>query len=255
MSERGSVMRRDGRTLIALLGAAVLCGGPTPASAQIDVDAVLYAIKAEYCLSDYWVPNPSRAAETWPVSVRIDGNLGYAWVEQLRKPRTHWATFYEIALEGGKPTVTSRMGYNIEVMQESPGYRESRSKVFGVDVHAAELKVPFKCTRVFEPNTPAKLAMVDKIQRSVAKILPFGRHAERLPKRVTIVIANFNVDDGMTYVVIRETKEVLGVLLVSENAPTDGSYIVWDTSNRHEWPQIRSRTMSTGIEREIQLGM
>jgi hypothetical protein len=149
-------------------------------------------------------------------------------------------------------------------MKDNPGYGESWNKVFGedrakhqfgVDVRAAELKLPFKCTRVFEPDTPAKLAMIDSIQKSVAWMLPFGRDAARLPQRVRIVIANFNVSDGHTYVVIRETNEVWGVLLdTGLNAPIDGKYIVWEPSNASDLPKIRSKVMVTGIEREIWIG-
>jgi hypothetical protein len=126
---------------------------------------------------------------------------------------------------------------------------------FGVDVHTAELRLPLKCTRVFVPDTPAKLAMIDSIQRSVAKMLPFGRDADRLPERVRIAIANFNVGDGHTYVVIRETNEVLGILLDDGFAegPIDRKYIVWEPSHPSEVPKIRSKVLATGIEREIRL--
>ncbi len=106
----------------------------------------------------------------WPVTVRIDGDVAYAWVERLEKPKTRWATFYSIAFKGGKATVTSTMGYNTEIMQNNFGYSESRNKVFdddwskhpfGVDVRAAALKLPFKCERAFESDTPAKLATID----------------------------------------------------------------------------------------------
>ena len=99
------------------------------------------------------------------------------------------------------------------------------------DVRAAALKLPFKCERAFESDTPAKLATIDLIQKSVARILPFGRNAARLPERVRIVIANFNVGDGHTYVVVRETNELFGVVLDtgSADAPIDRTYIVWGT--------------------------
>jgi hypothetical protein len=157
------------------------------------------------------------------------------------------------------------MGYNAELMQANPGYLESRNKVFGEDwakhafgVHSrvGELRAPFDCTRVFAADTPDKLAIVEAIGRSVARILPFSRDAARLPKRVRIVIANFNVDDGKTYVVIRETNEVLGVSLYDglETARSGSTYIVWEPGNASEAPKIRSKVLATGIEREIQVG-
>lgn len=248
--------------LTAFVVVGVLFGGAKPAFAEVNVRAVLDAIKEEHCIGEYWVPSPPRPPEPWPVTVRIDGDVAYAWVERLGKPKTRWATFYAFASKGGKITVTSRLGYNTEVMQANPGYLESRKKVFGedwakhafgVDLRVAELKHPFECTRVFASDTPDKLAIVDAIERSVAKILPFGRHADRLPQRVRIVIANFNVDDGHTYVVIRETNEVLGIALYDglETALSGSTYIVWEPSNASEAPKIMRKVLATGIEREI----
>ena len=247
------------------LAVGVLFGGATSVFAEIDVPAVLDAIVEEHCIGEYWAPRPSHPSEVWPVTVRIDGDVAYAWVERLETPRTRWATFYAIAFKGGKAIVTSTMGYNTEIMQDNLGYRESRNRVFGedwskhefgVDVHPAELNLPFKCARVFEPDTPAKLAMVDSIQKSVAKMLPFGRDAAHLPERMSIVIANFNVGDGHTYVVLRETNEVLGVLLNDglADGPIDHKYIVWEPSHPSEVPKIRSKVLATGIEREILVG-
>ena len=249
--------------LTAVLVVGILFGGATPAFAEISVRAVLDAIKEEHCIGEYWVPRPSRPSDVWPVTVRIDGEVAYAWVERLEKPKTRWATFYAIAFKGGRAIVTSTMGYNTEIMRGNLGYEESKNKVFGedwskhafgVDVHPAELKLPFRCTRVFEPDTPAKLAMIDSIQKSVARILPFGRDAARLPERVRIAIGNFNVGDGHTYVVVRETKEVLGILLDDGFAEApDRTYIVWEPSNASETPKIRGKVLATGIEREIRL--
>jgi hypothetical protein len=250
--------------LTALLTVGTLFGGATSALAEISVGEVLDAIREEHCISEYWVPRPLRPSEVWPVTVRIDGDVAYAWVERLETPRTRWTTFYAMAFKGGKTIITSRMGYNTEIMQDNFGYRESKTKVFGddwskhqfgVDVRAAGLERPFKCTRVFEPDSPTKLAMIDSIQKSVAVMLPFGRDADRLPERVRIAIGNFNVDDGHTYVVLRETNEVLGVLLDSGSAegPIDRKYIVWEPSHPSEVPKIRSKVLATGIEREIRL--
>ncbi len=69
------------------------------------------------------------------------------------------------------------------------------------------------------------------------------------------MIANFNVGDGHTYVVVRETNELFGVVLDtgSANAPIDRTYIVWEPSHASEAPKIRRRVMETGIEREIRV--
>ena len=255
--------RSDLQKLIGLLGAGVLFGASTPALAGIEVPAVLDAIKEEHCIGEYWVPSPPGPPEVWPVAVRIDGDVAYAWVERLEKPKTRWATFYAFASKSGKTTVTSTLGYNVDLMQTNPGYLQSRNKVFGedwakhafgVDVHMVELKLPFKCERIFEPDTPAKLAIVEAIRKSVAKTLAFDRDAGRLPEHVRIVIANFNADDGHTYVVVRETSEVFGVVLDNglADAVADRKYIVWEPSNASEVPKIRRKVLATGIEREIQ---
>jgi hypothetical protein len=104
--------------------------------------------------------------------------------------------------------------------------------------------------RTFEPDTPTKLAMIGAIQKSIARILPFSRYAARLPERVRIAIANFNVDDGHTYVVVRETNQLYGVLLDTGSADVPaGGYLVWQESS--DVAKIRSKVIATGIEREI----
>jgi len=221
-------------TLTALLAVGLLLSAAKPASAEIDVQAALDAIEDEHCIGEYWVPSPPRPSEVWPVTVRIDGDVAYAWIERLEKPKTRWVTFYTIAHKGEKAVMTTRFGYNADLMQANPGYLESQNKVFGedwskhafgVDLHMVELKLPFKCVKVFEPDTPRKLAMIEAIQQSMARLLPFSRYAARLPERVRIVIANFNVDDGHTYVVVRETNQVYGVVLdtVSADIPVDAT--------------------------------
>jgi hypothetical protein len=114
--------------LTALLTVGTLFGGGTPVLAEISVSAVLDAIKEEHCIGEYWAPRPSRPSEVWPVTVRIDGDVAFAWVERLEKPKTQWATFYAVAFKGGKAIITSRMGYNTDIMRKISTTGKARTR-------------------------------------------------------------------------------------------------------------------------------
>ena len=176
-----------------------------------------------------------------------------------------WVTFYAITNKGTKAVVTSSWGYNKELMKQSPAFQQSWGRVFddnskhafGSDVRIGELPVPTICTLVLDADTAVKRAMVDAVQKSMTISLSlFNRTGANYPASVRIVIANFNTDFAGTYVLIRETGEIFGVVLEDpmEFSPADTEYVVWQPYNRSDLPPIRRKIMATGIEREIQLG-
>jgi len=236
-----------------------------PALGEINLRAAIDAIQESRCHAEYWAdPRPSRPLSVLPVAVRSEGEVAYAWVEGLDGPE--WATFYVITRKGAKAVATSSSGYNKKLVQGSVGFQESWNQVFGADsskhsfggdFRIGELRVPFRCALVLGADTTVKREMVDAVQRTMTiSLTQFNRTGANYPERVRIVIANFNTDFAATYVLVRETGELFGVLLNDpvESPPADAEYLVWQPYNPSDWPPIRRRIMSTGIKREIRVG-
>jgi hypothetical protein len=208
---------------------------------------------------------PSLAREVvLPVAIRSEGQIAHALVEGLDGPDL--VTFYTITSKGTKAVVTSSFGYNKTLTKENSGFQESWGRVFdddskhafGTDVRMGELRIPMKCTLVLEDDTAVKREMVDAVRRTLASILTqFNRAgATNYPDLIRVVIANFNIDFGATYVLVRETDEILGVTLNDpmEFPPAKAEYIVFELYNSSDLPPIRRKIMATGIEHEIRLG-
>ncbi|MCX8073297.1 MAG: hypothetical protein N3C12_12725 [Candidatus Binatia bacterium] len=77
-----------------------------------------------------------------------------------------------------------------------------------------QLAIPPDCPR-YDPPTPEKERMVENIVRNMRNFMQWIVDHERArgerpsyPDKVTLVIANFNVEDDFTYVLIKEPHEV-----------------------------------------------
>ena len=247
---------------LSVAGGAV--GGATPAVAEIDIAATIQAIQQYRCANQYWAdPKPSPPPSVLPITIRSEGQIAHALVEGLDGP--NWVTFYTITGEGSKAMVTSSWGYDKRLLKENAVFQEQWGRIFddsskhafGGDFRIGELRVPSTCAFVLESDTAIKRAMVDAVRRSVAVSLTlFNMTGASYPARVRIVIANFNTDFGVTYVLIRETGEIFGVRLDDPvtDPPQNTKYLVFELYNPSDLPPIRGKIMTTGIEREIQLG-
>jgi hypothetical protein len=258
-------MRHTVWTIAVLSAALGISVGPEPARGEIEVGGVIDAIQRDYCLDEYWgYPGPPQAPTRLPVAVRVEGDTAYVWVEGLRaRPGVQrWAEFYAIASKDGKAAVAYTFGYNVETMQDNFDFKAKYDRVFGGGFKLAELLVPSECVVHFEPDTPLKLRMLDVIQRSVEnQLTQFNKYAgANYPDRVSIVIGNFNPDHSDTYVVVRETGEVLNVVLHGGTDPFSSEYL-----EKGEYPSVpinadyaiswlRERVAPIGIERVIQVG-
>lgn len=235
----------------------------TPALAEVQVTAAIEAIQEYRCGAEYWADTRPSPPSDLRVAIRSEGQIARAVVEGLDGP--DWMTFYTIMSTGTKASVTSSWAYAKALMKESAGFQESWGSVFddgskhafGSDVRIGELHVPITCDLVLEADTAVKRAMVDAVQRSMTISLSlFNKTGANYPSRVRIVIANFNTDFAATYVLVRDTGEIFGVLLNDPMAspPGDAEYLVWQPYNRSDLPPIRRKIMATGIDGEIQLG-
>lgn len=80
------------------------------------------------------------------------------------------------------------------------------------------LTIPTDCTPKYDPMTPRKELMIKTILSTIKK--QFEHHIKigiakypKYPKELTLIIADFNIDYPETYVIVKETDDIYGVVL------------------------------------------
>jgi hypothetical protein len=133
-----------------------------------------------------------------------------------------------------------------------------KNVVFGGPFEQTQLKTPTDCTRKFEADTPLKRQMLDVIEHSVARELKSFSTlpGKNYPRRLKIVIANFNDYDPETYIWVPASGEVFSVGLspLHDDALDRGSLVLQPLYRKAEIASMRGFITKIGIVREIELG-
>lgn len=248
-----------------LLSAAVMistsCKNESVVAANDSSNVGIAAIERHLCIREYWGdPNPQQAR--FPVAIRTEGKNTYAWVDGLEDftLKSHMATLFTILSKNGRTAVVDMTGYNPDLMRENFDFKQKRNRVFGHTFQVAELQVPLACSIQFEPDSALKLRMVSAVERTMIKQLSQANEFGGMsyPRRLKIVIANFDPDYDQTFVEVADTDEVfivglheyadpLGEILDPDDYPFGQVY----------WPeqvkQIRQKIGRVGIQGEIEL--
>ncbi len=166
------------------------------------------ALSRYFCSERYWLGSGYVEGSTVSYEVLFVRDKFYALVTAGLPER---CGFYFGSIEGGRSALTQRP----EVYDCSQG----NPKLFTgtMDSRKAEkdsLVMPKDCAPEYAPSTPEKARMLRIIEDSVKYTLmrrseeerllaiKGGYEWEKLPPAVTAVIADFNVDDNFTYVLI-----------------------------------------------------
>jgi len=251
-------MTRGSKWLILIVSlGAVFTAVPLPAAAEISTSQAIEAIQRYVCFSDYWEYQDGPALGSMlSMSIRKDGDRAFAWVEDfVRSPYgQHTASFLEVFTFGGRTTIAWNQRYPIGI---APGDDElfNRSRVFRNGVEVVPLMVSSDCTPHFDSDTPLKERMLLSIQAVIAQSLSdFNRSGvSNYSRRLTIVLANFNVDYPTVFVLLRETREIFGVHFGSY-FPQPDEISVYPIVRTYQIEALRPKIEMYGIPMEIELG-
>ena len=232
---------------------------PANAADAMNGGVAFTAVRRFVCFSEYWSNRPDT--DLLSVAVRTDGRFAYAWIEGL-----HWlysvphvAVSLQLASEEGKAAIVSSNEYNADALKGITDFEDEKNRVFGAPHENRPLKLS-ECAPEFDSDTPMKQRMLANIERTiVGQLMEFNANAgAHYPRRLNIVIANFNVESKTTYILIPDTSEVMYVTL-HDYEPFDdtvekGTYLSQPVYRRSEIRLLRGKIMKIGIEREVQLG-
>ncbi len=245
-------------TLLPISVCAGILTSTQSALGNVDIAAVITALQRDLCFSTYWGGKIPKQ-EIRPVALRIDGDVAYVWIEGLRwhfdVPRG--VSFFEVVNHKGRTAVSQSQAHNLDYFKGAE-YENLKNIVFGGSFEQTQLKTPTDCTRKFESDTPLKKQMLDVIEHSVAlELTSFSTlPGKNYPRRLKIVIANFNDYDPETYILVPATGEVFSVGLspLADDALDRGSLVLQPLYRKAEIASMRGFITKIGIVREIELG-
>jgi hypothetical protein len=244
--------------LLPILACAGILTPMQPALGSVDTAAVITAIQRDICFSTYWGGKIPKQ-EIRPVALRIDGDIAYVWIENLRwhfdVPRG--VSFFQVMNHKGRTAVSYSQAHNLDYFKGDE-FDRLKNVVFGGPFEQTQLKTPTDCTRKFEADTPLKKQMLDVIEHSVARELTSYNKllGEHYPDRLKIVIANFNDYDPETYILVPSTGAVFsaGIGPLYDDDLDRGGLVLQPLYRKAEIASMRGYITKIGIEREIELG-
>jgi hypothetical protein len=174
-----------------------------------DDGAVAEAIQRALCYDVYWNGQEYELGKRVPVKIKVDGERVRARIDNVlvyRKFRT--SLVLDGIREGARVSAAITKGY--EPRSAPPEERRE----FEHGVIDTVVSLPKDCTPRFDPSTPRKEQVVATVIETIRNFLLSGYlFGERLPREVTITIANFNLDYPKTFVLVEPGRKVYSVTL------------------------------------------
>ena len=216
-----SVMRSTFAAILVIAGAALT----RPAAAEIDKDAALTAIQRHLCEASYKLTGQVRRA----VMTR-DGDLAYVWIEGLLLDYT-WIGSGDVLSD--LFLVYSREGEVASFgRQHFPAGPDESDDVISVEkkfLAGPQEKIQFveptDCRRRFV-DTPMKWQLLKAIEHTmVYELSEFNRNGvAHYPRRVKIIVENFNFNDSGTDLMVAVDRSVWSVHFHWEDDPLHDIY-------------------------------
>lgn len=223
-------------------------GRPCLAADEPAVARVKRGVIRDVCSMFYWGgPDRKVQGHSWPLKITIADDHFYAHLEfgsgRLRTRLDYWGvdTGQRASIRG------NYLSDFEEKLQHNP-----------IDT---TITIPTDCTPKYDPPTPEKRHMIETVVRSIREDLTQYRDLgiTRYPKEVTLVIANFNVDDLDTYVLVLPQKDVYLVKLHDPDWEDDAAYqerayFARDIPNAEHRRALIPKIREQGIIRKVRLG-
>jgi hypothetical protein len=173
-------------------------------------------VTRDMCLDEHWANEILyRRDKPLTMGVIIDGSKYYSKVEDVYSFHGHSTTLYQIGiLKPDRAIIT----HNFEMDMEE---RFAEGLVM-----TTTLTLPADCTPKYDPTTPEKELMIDTVVKTVQKhfdsLVKLG--IAKYPRELTLVIADFNVDYPMTYVLAEPKNKVYRIYLHTQQDYDSGEY-------------------------------
>ena len=262
------------KLLERLLAVALVCTvgaiSAGPAASQVDTGAALEAVRRYVCNRGF----PEEISRPYPggsftVTIRKDGDLAHLWIEdfEIWPNVSHTSSYFLVFTKYGITAIAHSQSHNMDIETKSPSQHLKilKNKAFGGETQVAQLVMPTNCTRSYDEDTPLKLRMLKAAERSMTRMLTndnddanhFG--GRRYPQKLTIVIANFNVDDPSILALVPSTGEVFSMWVQNGRDPLGKTafdrdeYLATYNRRRDTWRALRPKILKYGIVREIRL--
>lgn len=234
------------------------------ARATISSPAVKNAVARRVCFEGFWWGRKTFAfGQTVPIVVRDVGNKAYVWSERLSAvPHvTVWANFFSVFSSGRRVMVGESSGYNVDTLKKTALFKKRKALVFDGPHSTLMFRVPRNCVPTFERSSPRKRLMLKVIESSVIQELNvFRKHGDQnMPNRLRIIIANFNVDDPATEVLVPSARYVFYVALHMASNPfsnrflRQGRFPVQPEYSKQAIAELAPKIEKYGIVRVIRL--
>jgi hypothetical protein len=189
-----------------LIAAAVLLAVLFPAYKQgRKMELIKKGVIRYICFDEYWQSGILYKRDK-PLTMRviIDGNKFYSEVEDALSFHGTLTSMYQIGLlKPDKAIVT----HNFEI--------EMEKRLEDASVITDTLTLPTDCTPHYDQPTPRKELMMRTAVKTVqGHIEDWARKSiAKYPREVTLVIADFNIDYLMTYILVEPMNKVYRVHL------------------------------------------
>ncbi len=191
-----------------------------PVMADDRVLAVKEALARFICYTDFWYADMDVEGAPLDFELKFEGDKFYIWVndEKLRSSRkgAQFIGIYEGSIKNGKGMIESGMTYNIKQSRTLPQqFAEHRRHFETGPIIKTSMVVPKDCTPRYDPMTPRKEVLIDAIAKTIQKMLRrYAAEGRRVyPERMTLLIANFNLDYQFTFVIVEPINAVYSVAL------------------------------------------
>lgn len=180
------------------------------------VESIKEALSRIFCYEMYWEGEDYKLDIPLAIETKIEDKKFYVWINDLKvTERSHIAGFYTGRIKDGKGAVILRYGHNLNITPLSYLYESHRDYFKSGTIIKDSLTLPTDCTPKFNPMTPQKELMIKTILSTIKK--QFEHHIKigiaKYPKKLTLIIADFNIDYPETYVIVKETNDIYGMVL------------------------------------------
>ena len=200
------------------------------ARAAISYGSVEHALAQRICFGTFWWGAAYKLGQTVPIVVRSVGDKAYVWSVHLSVfPHVKvMANYFTVFSSGDRAMVGQSIGYNVAVMRKAWNFKQDRAHVFGGPHSTVMFHVPKVCQpKKVGTLTPRKRLMLNVIVSTVIQelILYRGTGGSKLPRRVKIIIANFNPDDPAAVVFVPSAGYVFYVFLHKSSNPFSNTFL------------------------------
>lgn len=232
---------------------------PANALGAINNVQVAQAIQRRVCFESYWTDHRAyRLGTTVPFVVRRDGDVAYAWTQNLSATTgsASWVDFFTVYAKSDRVSVGEAAGLS---GTNVVGIQERMRRVKGSRPEIVQVAVPSDCAPHFTVSTPERDRTLAAIGSSVAKAVATAQSADRKrpAAREEMLVASFLSDYPATYVLVPRTQQVFRVTLQDASDPLGdaalvrGDYAVARVDSATEAGALKVKIRKYGIAREF----